>query len=436
MLGTSQYIVASPDLVGPVYRQPNTIAFGPLIMHVTQRMVGFDENTMRIGFQDIFSGGLLPQVHDAAYPHLSTGKAYDEIVNKVLEHEGLFLDKVKGQGEVVDLFAWQREIMGNASMLAIYGPENIWTMDRRLEEDFWNFESGLVGLMVGVFPQYTASKAYYGRKRLVEALVEFNTSDRIKKAGGVVQESYRVRAKNGISEVECAKNELGGMFGFIANAAITTFWVLNYIFSDADLLAEIRNEILKHAVTEDEKKQRTISVTALKTACPLLLSVYREVLRLVGQVPSSRMLVSDTVLAEKYRLKEGSILQIGTSILHTDPAIWGPDAADFNPRRFYNSTAGIVTGTTKQVHPSAFRSFGGGVNQCPGRFFAQNEIVGFAAAVTMKFDLVDPQTGGPLKVAEKVETKIPIGNTKPKHPLMARVRAKGGMEDVRWVLKP
>lgn len=67
----------------------------------------------------------------------------------------------------------------------------------------------------------------------------------------------------------------------LVNATPTFFWMLVFVFSNTDLLADLREEISNVVTTEtisqpDIETVNTISVTKLKDGCPLLLSTYQE----------------------------------------------------------------------------------------------------------------------------------------------------------------
>jgi hypothetical protein len=46
----------------------------------------------------------------------------------------------------------------------------------------------------------------------------------------------------------------------------------------------------------------------------------------------------------------------------------------------------LAQGTS--ADPKMIRAFGGGVSLCPGRFFASNEVLSYAASVLWRFDVV------------------------------------------------
>lgn len=108
------------------------------------------------------------------------------------------------------------------------------------------------------------------------------------------------------------------------------------------------------------------------------------------------------MLAEKYFLKKGAIMQISGGVIHSDKSIWGEDVDEFNPSRFLGANAG-----PGDFHPAAFRGFGGDKTLCPGRHFAVNEIMVLAAMIVVAFDMESPD-GGSVSVPPKNDRVMPV----------------------------
>ena len=183
---------------------------------------------------------------------------------------------------------------------------------------------------------------------------------------------YNVYVKNGLSSDAIAHLELSSIIGLLINATPSVFWLLFYIYSVPGLLEDVRQEVANATSTrvlstQDDRKKHSISVVKLRENCPLLVSTYRETLRLKTNNVYTRWVQEDTLLDDRYLLKQGSIVQVPGASMHADPALWGTDVKDFNPRRFMKGAA--------NHRPGAFRTFGGGTSLCPGRHFALIEIV-------------------------------------------------------------
>ena len=131
--------------------------------------------------------------------------------------------------------------------------------------------------------------------------------------------------------------------------------------------------------------------------------------------------------------------------MHADARIWGDSVSEFCPERFLNGPNGQVSSPgpkhdgsnenkerQKPVHPAAFRAFGGGATLCPGRHFAQAEILGFVAMVLLRFDLVSTAAGGTVQIPGKKDDVLPIHILEPKEKVMVQIGTRKGWEHVQW----
>jgi cytochrome P450 len=453
MTGRS-YIVTSPTLAAIVQRSSKTTSFYSVILEVTKRLVAFDKPTMDIIWQNVNreegDEGIMPESHDMIASVLGPGPTLNNMSQVQLEIFSETIAQLIPEGEaVVELHAWVREqfVMSNAK--AIYGPENLFAMHPELVKDFWDFEEGMIPLLVDFWPAITARKPHRAREKILDALTEFVEKGRYKKASTLIQQRVSINLKHGLTPKMAGHGELIMLFAIVGNAVPTTFWLLANLFSRPELLAEVRQEIGKAVVTTEsgggEEEMRTIHVEKLKSVAPVLLSCYRETLRMVANLSSVRWVLSDTMIADRYLLKKDSIVQIASGVIHADEDIWGSDVAEFNPRRFITTTPEVsFSGPTteksataplpKNVPSAAFRAFGGGSVICPGRHFAQSEIVGFAAAVLMGFDFEKPG-GGTFELPERDNSKIPFAVMKPTRECKVAISRRKGLEKVRWELE-
>lgn len=439
MLNSRTYVCKSPSYASLIQRASSTLDFDQLIVEVTPRMVGLSEHTKHL-LQDPTAKAenrvrMVTKAHDIINPPLAPQRM-DGIAAKQLHHFGDFINGIK-DGQEVELFKFMTREITAASMYTFYGPENPMAVHPELIQAFWDWEGGIVAYMTGVFPSITARKSYLGLEKCVRGFIEYAEKGRYKDAYEILQNRKHLHEEHGVSLAEHARLELGLSFAFNSNASMTIFWVLNNIFSRPELLAEIREEIRANALEAPD----TISFTKLKEACPLLNSVYRESMRLAAPLSTARFVLEDTVVGDTYLLRKNTVVQIAGGIIHNDASIWGPDVASFNPRRFYYSQNGSKTapdgsvpeGKGSQVHAAAFRGFGGGVTLCPGRHFAQMEILTLTAVLAWGFDMLPP--GGKSEVAwdpPRDDKRFPFAVVKPLRALNVRLKRRQGMEDVKW----
>ena len=390
------------------------------------------------------SFGIMPESHDMFATALGPGPLLNDLTKLQLELFSETLGKLNfkdSHEEGVDLLDWLKEQFTLANARAIYGPENLFVMHPELVKDFWVFEQDMLGLLPDILPSIFARRAYSARKKLLAGLIEYVEKERYTKASLMIQRRLGINLKNGISPQMAGHGELIMLFAILGNAVPTAFWLLLNLFSRPELLNEVRSEIEKSVTIlkgDDGKEIRIIHVDMLRFVAPVLTSCFRETLRMVANLTSVRWIVEDTMI-DKYLLKENSIVQVASGVVHMSEEVWGEDAGEFNPRRFMatseNATENVSTGSLpKNVPSAAFRAFGGGSIICPGRHFAQSEIVGFVAAVVMEFDL-EKSGGGLIELPRRNNTIIPLAVMKPMDECKVVMTRRNGLEDIRWELQ-
>lgn len=425
------------------------MSFYSLIVEVTRRLIAFDEDATRITFYNMNGehgpGGLMSRVHEMVNRHLAPGPLLEASTKIQVQMMSKFLNEpMNDDGIVVNLYHWQRHILGVSNMTAIYGPENIFAVDERLERAFWDFEEGMLGLVVDILPQFTTHKAFHARQKVFSGLIDYVKNKSYRKASGLINERVETNLEYGMSEEMAGHSELILMFGILGNAVPSNFWLLANLFSRPALVKDIREEITLalsgHGSSEEQQTCFRVTISARTVnmrTCPLLYSCYRETLREISLLTSARLVLEDTILADTYILKKGSVVQIAGGVLGRDEAVWGDDAKEFKPDRFISGEGrqrsegtdkGIALPMPNGVPSAAFRAFGGGTVICPGRHFAQTELMLFAAAVVLAFDITEVE-GETLRLPAKDETRIPLSVMKPVYEPIVRIKRRKGWEE-------
>jgi len=434
------YVVSDPSIAAAVQRT-KTLSFNPIIPVVTQRVFGFDDAAKSIIAAGIDrdsangSRGFYPEMHDMVYGLLAPGDSLNDLTLSAVKEFAAELEKYSetlkaaefgSVGKVEDLLLWFKHVVTVATARFVFGPHNPITRIPQLEEAFWDFDHGIPGLLLGFLPQWTARKAFFAREALVRAYVRYLEEGSYMQGCDLIQRRVKIEEKHGFTTDSIARSELSFLFAGIVNTTITSFWMALHTFARPELLQEVREELEKcvDEIKGDQKIKR-ISVERIKNECPLLFSTYRETLRLQSDIFSSRAVRADTILAGQYFLKKDSVLLISGGIMHQLKNVWGDDADDFNPRRFMELTR------SKDLHPAAFRAFGGGSTLCPGRHFAANEILVFVALIILQFEF-QPTAGRELKVPGKQDDVLPAHILEPENIVEVKIMQRANWEDVSW----
>lgn len=425
MPGSRMYIVTDPSLAATV-QKTKSLSFNPIIPQVTKRILGLDEPTVHILATNIGrehgNEGFYPEVRDLVYSTMTPGDRLEELTNiavdKFRKHLEMYADNLKSKpshSSTEDLLLWTQHIVTVATADFLYGPSNPIATDKSLESSFWDFDHGLGQLLAfaGLMPSITARKAYKGREAVVSALVAYFEAGHHTSSSDLIQQRVKIAKKYGMSLDGIARSELSFLFAGIVNTAITSFWLVLNIFTRPDLLRAIQEEISKCT-----KVSSVLDPTLLANSCPILLSVYRETLRLGSDNSSNRLATSETMLVDTYFLAKDSIVQISGAAMHMDKKIWGDDVEIFDAYRFMPDRM-----KERQVHPATFRAFGGGTTICPGRHFATREILYFVALVLQTFEL-HPAEGVSIKIPHKKDNVLPVHILEPTEKVLVKIKLK------------
>uniref|UniRef100_A0A673MGM8 24-hydroxycholesterol 7-alpha-hydroxylase-like n=1 Tax=Sinocyclocheilus rhinocerous TaxID=307959 RepID=A0A673MGM8_9TELE len=109
-----------------------------------------------------------------------------------------------------------------------------------------------------------------------------------------------------------------------------------------------------------------------------------EAIRLRAPGAITRKVVRPLKL-QNYVIPPGDLLMLSPYWAHRNPKYF-PDPEDFKPERWEKADL------EKNVHLEGFVAFGGGKNQCPGRWYAVMELHMFVALILYKFEFtpLDP----------------------------------------------
>lgn len=310
-----------------------------------------------------------------------------------------------------------------------------------------DFERNIGTLIINVLPSLTARKGHLGRERMAKAFTEYFAKRGHESASVLVKNRFKVCADYNLSLEDTARFEIGGVIAITVSTIPAAFWMLYYVFSKPEILALLREEMgsVLETTNLDGSLTRTLSITKLRTACPLLTSTFQETLRHGALGASVRLVVEDTIINGQYLFKKGCVVQIPTHVVHFDPSIWGSSVNDFDASRFVpgqNKARNTQGKQKKKAPPGALRPFGGGKNLCPGRHFAATEILALVSMILMRYELhvitaSDEQhhkdRGWAMPKSENSSLAAVV--REPDEDTEVEIRLRKGYEEGRWAFR-
>jgi len=409
MVGGKIYQINSPALISSAMRNKD-LSFAA---HAKKWAVGAIGLTER-QFQLIMSQ--YDELNHTIHSSL-TGKDLYQMNTMALRDVADTLNAIRPESElhVPDVFLWLRDLMSLATMKALFGEKN--PMTSKTVENLWyvasalrncmhpskhprqtppfpplltgtkikikrDYEQSLAQLSLNFKPEWIAPKGLRARTQMQETLAPYFVArhDQRGDAAEVIRKRSDQYRKLGLRSDELGVLSFDLPFASTTNTIPTLFWLFASIFSVPERARRVREEVaaVMEMTTDDPRGGRrtaSVDISKLEKNCPYLMGCYREALRLYSDNLGQRRVLQDTVISDgsgkDYLLKEGCLTSWSPSVCHLNPAIWGDDVESFNPERWLNPSP-----DEEKRRRGAFIPFGGGRNLCPGRMFAQAELLG------------------------------------------------------------
>ncbi|KAG4429550.1 hypothetical protein IFR05_014959, partial [Cadophora sp. M221] len=330
-----------------------------------------------------------------------------------------------GKTVEVDLFPLLMNYVADVAANVLLG-DSFLKNNPGITQDLWEFDSKFNALLTGI-PVITPglANAKEARERLKSAFSEWNHAAMNTMKGKQVDEKWsdmsdisetmkiRLEAMQSVDAEEdfAVVQNLAVYWGLMVNANKVHFWMLLHIASSPELLSTIKEEIAPFAKFSPDTGKLDLDVDNLVKACPVFKATFFETMRLYTAGVSYKKVLQDVTLTESvedaatfgkpipqtYHISKGNFLVIPHAVMQTDPRIW-ERPTEFNPCRFLvpdEKDPGKMHAEMGHLH-----AFGGGTSICKGRFFAEREVLIFAAGLLATWDF-GPVDGKKWKIPGK-----------------------------------
>ncbi|KAJ6177809.1 hypothetical protein N7519_008270 [Penicillium mononematosum] len=357
--------------------------------------------------------------------HVLAGE-YLNRMNETMLRELLAIVNDMGNDETVDLNAWLRHAITIASTNATYGSLNPFK-SRHIEDTFWELGCNVALLLANIVPWLIDPKAWKARKVLCAAFEDYFDLGGHEDGSELIAMRYSSFLGAGLTHEEIAYSEMPPIVGLLANTVPAAFWVHFELFSRPNLLGEVREEVEQCALEIAPDGTHMIDLGYLRDSCPLLLSMYQEVLRTRTTMVPIRFVTQDVVLADRYFLRSGTMLFMPPKQVGRDQSVWGNSADEFDGRRFMRSTTTTVNNGDKKKDPrrtGGFMAFGVSPSICPGRHFATSEILALVAMIALRYDIAPADQVWRAPPRTNSATTSNMGPVEGKFPVTVKKRQK------------
>ncbi|KAK7428006.1 hypothetical protein QQZ08_005437 [Neonectria magnoliae] len=372
IFNTKLYVANSQRLTPPIMKASKTLSFRPFVQTAARLMGDATNETY-----EIFGTDMVDDFSHAMKSSLAPGPYLDEQNLRMGKRAIRDID-ILAQKPKVFLLDWVRRAVVQASSCGIFGEEHPFR-DPDVEAAFWIWQSYLPLQMVSLDLMRKGDAARHVVFNAFRSYCNAVPND----ASQLFLERSRTLREAGVCEEDISKQQATFGTAAFANTVPALYWTIHELFSRPEVLEQVRVEVVSQAVS-GSKGLFKLDVAALKTKCPLLLSVYQETQRTRHIHANIRKVTTDTLLDGQYFLKAGNYVQMPGHPIHTSTSIWGNSADAFDPYRFMPRD----DTDRKAVVPSNFVAWGAPPHLCPARQFASTEILIVVALLAMRCDLI------------------------------------------------
>ncbi|KIW92489.1 uncharacterized protein Z519_06336 [Cladophialophora bantiana CBS 173.52] len=371
------------------------------------------------------------------------------------------------------LFPLIRYFVGDIATTVLFG-QNFMENNPNIMPDLWQMDSQFNLFMAGA-PSWLPGMGgpTQARERIIQAVQEHHEalfkyldgqdagsrwSDMSDVSSVIVDRAKAFRAGGSVPRGYATGNA-AILWAMNINANPVIFWMTWYIFSNPSLLQEIRAEIAPYVrfcqppatgLPIKEAPKLDIDIAALWTKCPLLKGAFFETMRLEAASMSYKMVEDDFVVFENeedarllgkkepqsWLLRKGEYICLPHGVHQSDDKYFR-DPQRFDPRRFWaKDSSHAEKGENGQPNGGAananadirveygtMKVWGGGKQMCKGKTFAEREVVLFAAAFVMQWDIVPVSDGGKWVHPGR---KVGAGAVNPKKDVRVRLIRREG----------
>ncbi|CDM28621.1 hypothetical protein DTO013E5_939 [Penicillium roqueforti] len=274
------------------------------------------------------------------------------------------------------------DVQGKATVQVLYGATTLQKHPGLLDDLTTMVRDGFWGLLFRA-PRFLYRDAYEARDRIINTYADLVENIETRKdVSQYLYERTVYLTQSGMSPQCQGADMLRTMFASLLNSMPTGYLALLHILAEPGLADEVRKELADAQYSSDRSPAELLEI--LPTKMPLLRSIWHETLRMHNNSLTVREVVADTQFTgkKKWFVQKGGVINIPCGLMHFNEALH-PDAESFHARRFLEKSLG----GEGESHARTTKPFGGGTTYCPGRVFAEKQMIGMVAAMVMRYNL-------------------------------------------------
>ncbi|KAJ4159218.1 uncharacterized protein LMH87_008126 [Akanthomyces muscarius] len=208
------------------------------------------------------------------------------------------------------------------------------------------------------------------------------------------------------------------IMGVFPNLINISTWALWHLAADDELMVAIRAEVdglVEPADPSDaESKRKVVDISRVRESCPLLMSLWYELLRVYAANSNvTRLVTHDAVFSGLLSFRRKALI-VAPMLPHQHGRdSWGEDADVVRAGRFLDAEGRVDTGRVKQLMAFGLPT----VLMCPGRYIVFNVVMLHVIKTLLTFDIA-PAPGETLNDGQgvcKAKKSMVAGVPEPSH---------------------
>ncbi|XP_017327265.1 cytochrome P450 7A1 isoform X1 [Ictalurus punctatus] len=429
LVGKYFTFVTDPFSFSAVMRQGKNLDFHKFAMGFSQRVFGHTDFTSPLlseSYRDVHSlfrqtlqGPPLQQLSQNMLGNLQT--AFQQCLSSEnrWKEEGLqcFTTRIMFEAGFVTLFGKK------AGLLQPEGMGAVGSCMQKVKRDFLAFDGAFPVLAAGV-PIALCRRAWRAREALAKGLLHRELHHRMC-ISDLIQRRMDAFDRMHLNETEKARTHVCMLWASQANTLPAAFWSLYYTLRNPEAFAAALKEVDLILAQLPNDKPICLSKEQLESMT-VLESIIKEALRLSSASIMIRVASDDFILTldsgQQAAIRKGDYIALYPRLIHLDPDIY-PNPLEFKYDRFLDEEGQRQSQFFKNGRQLKHYlvPFGSGASECPGRFFAMNEIKQFLLLALWHYDL---QLSEPHDTLSPDRTRAGLGILPPSQDVLLRYRAR------------
>ncbi|KAJ8277660.1 hypothetical protein GJAV_G00078220 [Gymnothorax javanicus] len=418
--------ILDPFSFNAVFRQGKNLDFQKFAMGFSSKVFGHAD------FSAPLYSSSYEEIH-SLFRRTLQGPDLEQLTTTMMENTGIVMERNKPSGWMKDgLQNFTNRIMFEAGYMTFFGKEEKsvaeedlsvanWLLMPKIIQDFFVFDKAFPLMAAGI-PIKFFLKAFRAREALA-ALFHHKHLKRNSCLSALIEKRMQAFDKMGhIDELGKARTHVSMLWASQANTLPATFWSLYFLLRSPEALRAAQSEVervLKESNQEPLITGRPLILSKGQLDSMLILgSITEEALRLSSASVMIRVANDDVSLTLDSGItagiRKGDYIAMYPQMIHMDPEIY-ENPTEFRFDRFLDERGQQRKDFYKNGRKlnKFLLPFGSGSSECPGRFFAMNEIKQFLTLVLCHYEM-ELEDGGSAPVITD-STRAGLGILPPKH---------------------